>query len=377
MTFILKKYDKIKLSLLMTILVISSVFIGFTSECFDMETTVENSDNSYNQDKEVVEQGFVSAENDNQIVENKEEPSKNYYTELKNEQEKENIVKEDVKSYADEVFTVYDLNSKRDVTLNGFDLVCQIVRNEVGAAYKSGAKKGQTAFHKETIKAHAVAAYTYIKYNQARGIKASVGLNTDLSDALISYVEEVDGQAIYYNGQYICAVYTASTGGTTLSSKYCWGTNTPYLVSVESKHDSKSAQYSATNTMSAEKVKSIIESATDIKLSENPENWFYIAETVDGNYVNKLIIDGNSTCSVRGKNTSINGSVFREQIIGYSNLKSPAFTISYSNGEFIFTSYGYGHGVGMPSEGAQLYAINDNWSYDQILTHYYTGVNIK
>ncbi len=377
MTFILKFNDKIKLSLLMTILIIGVVLVGFTSECFDMKTTLKNSDNSYSQDKEVVEQGFVFAQKENQFVESKEDISGNYYSELKLEQQKDDIVEEPVKGYTSEVFTVYDLNSKRDVTLNGFDLVCQIVRNEVGAAYKSGAKAGQTAFHKETIKAHAVAAYTYIKYNQARGLKASVGLNSDLSDALISYVKEVDGQAIYYNNQYICAVYTASTGGTTLSSKYCWGTNTPYLVSVESKHDSKSKQYSETKTMSAETVKGIIENATDIKLSNNPENWFYIAETVDGKYVNKLIIDGNSTCSVRGKDMTINGTVFREQILGYSNLKSPAFTISYSNGEFKFTSYGYGHGVGMPSEGAQLYAVNDNWNYAQILTHYYTNVDIK
>ena len=188
--------------------------------------------------------------------------------------------------YGNETFTVYDINTRGTYTMNGYDLVCQIVRNEVGAHYKSGANAGKTAFDEETLKAFAVAAYTYLKYNQLRGITPSVGLNSDVSQAVKDCVTAVDGQAIYYNGQYICAVYCASTGGTTLSSNYCWGTNTPYLVSVESAYDSQSSQYSATRVVSTEQVKASIERKTSIVLSDKPENWFNITEIVDGNYVN-------------------------------------------------------------------------------------------
>lgn len=288
-----------------------------------------------------------------------------------------NVAAKSSGKYSNETFTVNDLNSGNKVTMNGFDLVCQIVRNEVGAHYKSGANAGQTVFHKEAIKAYAVAAYTYLKYSVARGNVPSVGLNSDVSQALKSYVAEVDGQAIFYNNAYICAVYCASTGGSTLSSKYCWGTNTPYLTGVESKHDSQSKQYSSTKVLSQAEVKTIIEGNTNIRLSDKPENWFNIASVVDGNYVESLIIDGNSTCQIGDSEYKINGSVFREKILGFSNIQSPAFTIQFKDGNFYFTSYGFGHGVGLPAEGAELYATIDKWNYKQILEHYYTGVVIK
>ena len=289
----------------------------------------------------------------------------------------ETVVPDTTNQITDETFTVYDLNAKQNVTLNGYDLVCQIVRNEVGAHYTSGAKKGQTAYDEETIKAFAVAAYTYVKYNVNKGQTPSVGLSTDMSQALRDYVAEVYGQAIYYNNSYICAVYCASTGGTTLSSKNSWGKANPYLVSVESIHDSQGKQYQSTKSFTADEIRTIIESKTNIKLSDTPENWFRVAATVDGNYISQLIIDGNSTCTVNGKECSITGTFFRNSILGTSNLKSPDFTVEYIDGMFNFTSYGYGHGVGMPAEGAQLYATIDNWTYIQILQHYYTGVQIS
>ena len=86
--------------------------------------------------------------------------------------------------------------------------------------------------------AFAVAAYTYVKYTVNKGQTPSVGLNSNISQALKDYVSEVYGKAIYYNNQYICAVYCASTGGRTLSSQYSWGKALPYLTSVESAHDS-------------------------------------------------------------------------------------------------------------------------------------------
>lgn len=278
--------------------------------------------------------------------------------------------------YADEMFTVYDLNTQSNYTLNGYDLVCQIVRNEVGAHYKVGKNAGQTAFDKEAIKAFAVAAYSYVKYCKVTGQIASVGLNTDISQALKSYVSEVDGQAIYYNGNVICAMYCASTGGRTLDSKYSWGKDNPYLKSVESKYDNQGRQYISEVVVSQDEMKSLIESHTDIVLSDNPENWLKIISTVDGSYVDKMIIDGHSTCKIHGKDYELTGSFFKSKILN-SKLKSPDFTFYYQNGNFYFTVYGFGHGVGMPADGANLYAINENMTCTDILNHYYTNVIIK
>ncbi len=319
---------------------------------------------------------------DNTILLKKAEPAQyniieNSLSNSESTVQKANLVtSQPKKSYANETVTVYDLNTGKRVTLNCFDAVCQIVRNEVGSYYHSGSKAGQTAYHKETIKAHAVAAYTYLKYNSSRGAVANVGLNSDVPQVIKNYVKEVDGQAIYYNNSYICAVYSASTGGYTLSSKNAWGTNNPYLQSVVSKYDSKGPQYSSVITIPESKVKQIVEYNTGFKLSGDPNNWIKVASVIDGNYVDSVIIDGNSSCRINGRERKITGSLFRERIIGLNNLRSAAFTVHYNNGNFYFTSYGFGHGIGLSSEGAEQYAKFENWNYVQILKHYYTDVTI-
>jgi peptidoglycan hydrolase-like amidase len=44
--------------------------------------------------------------------------------------------------------------------------------------------------------------------------------------------------------------------------------------------------------------------------------------------------------------------------------------------EFTFTTYGYGHGVGMPQNGANFYAEYKKYDYKQILQHYYPGITV-
>lgn len=101
-----------------------------------------------------------------------------------------------------------------------------------------------------------------------------------------------------------------------------------------------------------------------IKLSDDPEDWFKITETYDGSYVKTVeFCDG----------TEVTGN-FIKSLFG---LKSNAFIISYKEGKFTFTTYGYGHGVGMSQQGANYYAVKDGLKFDQILKHYYTGVKVE
>ena len=90
--------------------------------------------------------------------------------------------------------------------------------------------------------------------------------------------------------------------------------------------------------LSASEFKAIIESKTDIRLSDNPANWITISSLVDGSYVNKMIIDGHSTCNMRGKEYILTGSFFRNHIMA-SKLKSPDFTVEYNDGNFYFIVY--------------------------------------
>lgn len=49
---------------------------------------------------------------------------------------------------------------------------------------------------------------------------------------------------------------------------------------------------------------------------------------------------------------------------------------SPSSGEFAFTTYGYGHCVGMSQNGANYYAIYGGYDYQSILFHYYPGTTL-
>ena len=59
-------------------------------------------------------------------------------------------------------------------------------------------------------------------------------------------------------------------------------------------------------------------------------------------------------------------------------MNSTNFKITYDKSLNLIEieTYGYGHGVGMSQWGANGMAKNGK-SYEEILKHYYTGVNIK
>ena len=109
----------------------------------------------------------------------------------------------------------------------------------------------------------------------------------------------------------------------------------------------------------------MLESCLGISLSGNPYNWMRITSYVDGNYVYEVDIDGQTT---------ISGRKMREGVFGY-NLKSAAFDVYYDGSDFIFTTYGYGHGVGMSQNGANILA-KQGYSYTQILKYYFTGIEV-
>jgi len=258
------------------------------------------------------------------------------------------------------------------VTLPAYDVVCSLLQQELSNGTP------------EAMKAQAVAAYTYHKYYESRGSYKAVNVlpMSSINQSVKNAVSQVLGICIYYNNSPILATYSAATGGATASAKDVWGTGIPYLVSVESKYDNlaSSAYYNSTKTFSEEQVRQIIEDNTNITLSNNPLNWFTFLGAdqggiLDGNYIGKMLIDGNSSyVNNSGKTVTITGRVIRENLF---NLKSSKFEIAYNNGTFIFTTYGYGHGVGLSQIGANLYSTNEGWTYDQILKHYFTGVEVK
>jgi Sporulation protein and related proteins len=80
-----------------------------------------------------------------------------------------------------------------------------------------------------------------------------------------------------------------------------------------------------------------------------------------------------SSITVGGKTMS--GQSFR-QTLGTNRIRSASFTYRVEGDNFVFTTKGYGHGVGLSQWGAYYYANNDGWSGEQIIKHYFQGVSV-
>ena len=240
---------------------------------------------------------------------------------------------------------------------DAYDLVCMIVANEMSPS-----------FGMEALKAQAVAAYSYVKYHNDRGLTASVLVKEDVPDEIKYAVASVWGKCCYYNGQTAQTVYTASTSGYTASAVNVWGGDpVPYLSCRECTYDATSdPNYGVEKIYTENEMRNKLQGYFGITLSDNPNSWLQVTDYVDGNYVNTVNIDGQ---------TEISGAKLREKVLGYG-IRSAAFTVYYSDGEFVFTTYGYGHGVGMSQNGANALA-SQGYDYKQILEYYYEGITVE
>ncbi len=265
------------------------------------------------------------------------------------------LLGDDLTGYVDgvEFFTVKYGGETHEI--DAYSLTCMIVQNEMSPY-----------FSKEALKAQAVAAYSYVKYHNVNGVIPSVLVKTDIDDAIRGAVDEVFGLCCYYNGDVAQTVYTASTAGTSADAYNVWGGYAPYLVSVDTSFDVENdPNYGVTATFSESYVRRQLESYCGITLSDDPENWIVVLTHNDGLYVGNILVDGQ---------VIITGKQLKESVLDYG-IKSWAFDLEYEDGVFTFTTYGYGHGVGMSQNGA-YYLAQQGWTFDEILKYYYTGVTI-
>ena len=251
-----------------------------------------------------------------------------------------------------EFFTVRDITTGKLVTMNAHELVCGIVYNEVGDGWGA-----------EAIKAQAVAAYSCLRYSDSIGMVETVGIKKNYTPIIESCVRAVEGQVVMYGSNIANTLYSASTAGYTIPSGDVIVSKYPYLTCVKSAYDDKDPNWGRKVTVSEEKVRTTLESKFGIKLSADLKNWFKITDSRYGKYIFRMSVD--SQANTTGK-----------VIAGLFGLRSNAFDISYSSGTFTFTSYGWGHGVGMSQWGACMYA-RKGYTYDQILTHYYVGTRVS
>ncbi|MCD8344681.1 MAG: SpoIID/LytB domain-containing protein [Oscillospiraceae bacterium] len=233
----------------------------------------------------------------------------------------------------------------------------------------------------ELIKAHAVLMYTYILGRRIEeeinptaelyGCDISTDTNKyirlsydgDNIEALRQAVSEVAGEYITYDGKLIAPAYCVSNGGISESALTVLGEDVPYLQSVISEYDSD--YITELSYTSDELFARITTQSEGITLLGDTSDWIVITGTTDTGYITEVTLDGN---------TAITG----KQLASWLNLPSARFTVAYSDefDRFTFTVYGSGHLVGLSQYGGNRMA-EAGYSYAEIISFYFTGVEIK
>lgn len=255
--------------------------------------------------------------------------------------------------------------------ISASDYLCGVLAAEMPATYET-----------EALKAQAVAAYTFALYKKERSKEnydISDDYKTDQSYTPLSKAQEkwgeksaeytakiksavaaVNGMYLSYGGETALSVYHAISSGRTESCKEVWGSELPYLVSVDSTFDKTSPSYISTLTLTTAELKEKLKSLNN--LDGNAENYFKDIKKTDSGRV--------KTVNLCGK--EVTGSDIQKAL----SMRSANFDITYQNDTLTFTVYGYGHGVGMSQYGANAMAKQGS-SFKEILYHYYKGCKIK
>ncbi|MFA5603782.1 MAG: stage II sporulation protein D [Bacilli bacterium] len=235
------------------------------------------------------------------------------------------------------------------------------------------------SFNMEALKAQTVAARSYVMKKMAY----NKDKDYDVVDTIMNQVyldeeylktawkEDFDpkikkirqavnatrGEYLEYKGSVVEAFFFSTSVGKTENSEDVFINKVPYLRSVDSSWEEGVSPvfYDYFDF-------SIGDFCAKLGLSKTSKITYKILKT---------------TSTGRVKEIMINGKVFSAgEVVTNLGLRSAFFTIVQNNDKIKITTKGYGHGVGMSQYGAEAMA-RLGYSYDEILKHYYLGVEIK
>ncbi len=244
-------------------------------------------------------------------------------------------------------------------------------------------------FPTEAIRAQAVAARTYALYKQKTGRPAQheeadvcddpahcaafVDLKTEAAarwgeqadtaqDVIRQAVEDTAGQVLTYEGEPIVAVFSSAAGEKTERAVDVWGSDIPYLQSVDSPGGEACPKYYDAVVLTADEIRARAEKTLpSADLSGDPLGWFKASERSEAGGIVRMKFGG----------VEVKGTVMRTLL----GLNSTNFTVKIDGNTLTFTTTGYGHGVGLSQWGAK-YSAEQGQTYDEILAHYYPGTTL-
>lgn len=235
------------------------------------------------------------------------------------------------------------------------------------------------SFESEALKAQTVVARTYTRKAYITGGKHGDGSvcttatccqayvspedylqrggNTEDVQKILAAVADTAGYVLMYEGELIEATYFSCSGGRTEDAVAVWGTDFPYLRSVESPGEENAPPYTDSVAVSAAQLRQTL----GRELPVAPDTWFGKVTYTAGGGVETMEICGES----------YTGTELRALL----GLRSTAFSVTVAGEDIIFTTKGYGHRVGMSQYGADAMAVAGS-DFREILAWYYPGTEI-
>ncbi len=241
-------------------------------------------------------------------------------------------------------------------------------------------------FHSEALSAGAVCAATLARKSMLAGEKEELAgavistdsrthqafMTTDEMKArwdgdfqeyykkLCDAVDAAIGYSLTYEGELITAAYHAVSPGKTENSENVWLERIPYLVSVDSPGDSLSPKYLDKRELTDEEFREAL--GDGCVLPEKRELWLQGEKYSAAGTLLEITIG----------DTLFTG----EQLRAVFSLRSACISFLITDEGVTIETKGYGHGVGLSQYGAD-YLARQGYTWQEIISHYYTGVTIE
>ena len=255
------------------------------------------------------------------------------------------------------------------------------------ADYMAGAAASEMplTWPDDALLAQMVASHTYALYSRDHGGSDTEGwlhVNSALAsgwtdeaalrarwgeefEANWARLTELAGQAadslVLYEDAPALTAYHAISSGHTEDSRQVWGESLPYLSGVDSVWDKYSDEYEVTIQYSNTQFAAAA-AALGLTLEGDPEDWIGACRWDKAGYVQSIEIGG-MTCA---------GTAVRSAL----DLRSACFAIAWRDGQFVITTRGYGHGVGLSQYGAKAMA-EGGADWRKILEYYFPGCTVS
>ncbi|MFB4169795.1 stage II sporulation protein D [Virgibacillus sp. JSM 102003] len=170
-------------------------------------------------------------------------------------------------------------------------------------------------------------------------------------------VAATTGEILTYNNTPIQIAFFSTSNGYTENSEDYWENKVPYLRSVKSPWDKNSPKFLDQKIFSIKEV----EKQLGLELPNNNPLAMEITRT-----------ESNRVAKLKVADQTFTGRKVREKL----KLKSSDFSIEQKNDHLIFTTKGFGHGIGMSQYGANGMA-KEGKNYKEIVKYYYKGIEVN